>query len=135
MLTIIIITTIIMTIKCQLLETPIENVVLNKVLNIIPDDATCCLNSTNAHPVSFLTDNNLNTNWISSIAINPITIYFDIYNGTTMIGLVDRIEIYFTSLPPENLIIEGYLNNEWTLLQLYSINCNTRNDSCIQLSK
>lgn len=86
-----------------------------------------------AHPLEFINDGNFKTSWISCILTltNSISIEIDLING---IYLVQRMEIFFTSLPPTLLLVEKYLNGQWSLLQAYSIACDGgTNSSCIQL--
>jgi usherin len=87
----------------------------------------------NAHPIAYLNDNNFQTSWISCILTlnNPIVIELDLLNG---VYLLQRIEIYFNSLPPTYLIIERFNDNKWLFLQSYGVQCgDNANASCIKL--
>jgi hypothetical protein len=83
-----------------------------------------------AHPLGFLNDEDFTTSWISCILTitNSIILELDLENG---IYIIERIEIYFSSLPPTSLVIQRWFKNRWTELQSYSIDCNTT--SCIRL--
>lgn len=86
-----------------------------------------------AHPLAFINDGNFKTSWISCILSisSPIVIEIDLYNG---VYLLQRIEIFFTSLPPTSLTIEKYYNLEWVLVQEYSLNCDEQKSAnCVQL--
>ncbi len=87
-----------------------------------------------AHPINYINDDDFKTNWISCILTitNPITIVLDFENG---IYIIQRIEIFFTSLPPTDLIFERYIDNKWSLLQQYSIDCDPsgKNLTCVKL--
>ena len=87
-----------------------------------------------AHPLGYLNDDDFSTSWISCILTvsNPISIVLDLLNG---IYIVQRIEIYFTSLPPTELTIERFYNNQWNMIQFYSIACENSNPACVQLPK
>ena len=75
-----------------------------------------------AHPLGYLNDDDFSTSWISCILTitNPISIILDLLNGEY---IVQRIEIYFTSLPPTELVIERFYKDKWTTVQFYSIEC------------
>ncbi|CAF0916506.1 unnamed protein product, partial [Brachionus calyciflorus] len=85
-----------------------------------------------SHPISYINDDDFKTSWISCILTitNPIEIVLDLENG---IYLIQRIEIFFSNLPPTNLVIERFFNNNWILVQKYSIECSSLESSCVQL--
>jgi hypothetical protein len=72
-----------------------------------------------AHPINYINDDDFKTSWISCILTitNPISIVIDFENG---VYIIQRIEIFFSSLPPTNLIFERYIDNKWVMLQEYS---------------
>ncbi len=84
-----------------------------------------------SHNIGFLNDNNLETTWISCISTNPVNIVIDLFNGDYVL---ERIEIYFSSLPPTDLVLQRYFNNEWIEIQTYSVNCSS-NLNCVSLPK
>jgi hypothetical protein len=83
-----------------------------------------------SHDIGFLNDNDLKTTWISCISTNPITLSMDFVNGAY---ILQRIEIYFSSLPPLNLILERYFKDEWHVLMTYSTNCSRFDKKCTKL--
>lgn len=87
-----------------------------------------------AHSIDFLNDGNFQTSWISCILTlnNPIIMEIDLANG---VYLLQRMEIFFSSLPPTYLTVERYHKNKWMFLQSYSIDCDGSNMTCIQLPK
>ena len=91
------------------------------------------LNS-NAHPLGYLNDDDFATNWISCILTitNPITITMDFLNG---VYIIQRVEIFFSSMPPTNLLIERYSNNHWIVIQTYSVDCEDSSLVCVKLPK
>lgn len=84
------------------------------------------------HPLEYINDGNLNTRWISCILTvnNPIVIELDLLNG---VYLIQRIEIFFTSLPPTHLTVQKFISDNWITLQVFDTNCDT--DSCVQIPK
>lgn len=105
-----------------LANSPLPNAPMKQRLNVY------------AHPLDFANDGNFQTSWVSCIlSLNqPIIVELDFSNG---VYLVQRIEIFFASLPPTQLVIEKFLDNEWSQIQIFSINCNDNNASCIKLPK
>jgi hypothetical protein len=85
----------------------------------------------NAHPLGYLNDDDFKTSWISCILTitNSIILELDLQNG---VYIIERIEIFFASLPPTNMAIERLYKNRWITLQSYSTDCNTTN--CVKLS-
>lgn len=82
------------------------------------------------HNIGYINDDDLKTTWISCISTNPITLNLDLQNG---IYLLQRIEIFFSSMPPTNLLIQRYYNNKWIVIQNYSTTCETSDEKCTQL--
>jgi hypothetical protein len=85
-----------------------------------------------SHSIDFLNDNDFQSSWISCILTidKPISIVIDLANG---IYLLERIEIYFSSIPPTNILLERFSNHQWFFIQSYSIDCNANNISCSKL--
>lgn len=93
-----------------------------------------------AHPIEFINDNDFETSWISSTlpllssddTAQPIALYLNFFNGDY---IINRIEIYFTSIPPTNIEIERFNEGEWSLFQKYSTNCLSKDKNCRKLPK
>ena len=83
-----------------------------------------------SHDIGYLNDGDLKTTWISCISMNPISLVLDLVNG---VYLLERVEIYFSSLPPTNLTLERYFNGKWFVFQSYSTNCTKADSTCSQL--
>lgn len=86
----------------------------------------------NSHDIAFLNDNDLKTTWVSLISTNPISLELDLVNG---IYILQRVEIYFSSLPPTSLKLETFYENRWRTIQTYSIECPQFEAGCTQLPK
>ncbi len=80
-----------------------------------------------SHDIGFLNDNDLKTTWISLISTNPITLEMNLING---VYILQRVEIYFSSLPPTNLKLEAFYNNKWRTIQIYSLECQQFDPEC-----
>ena len=85
-----------------------------------------------SHNTEFINDGDFKTSWISCILnlSGPITIAIDLFQG---VFVLQRIEIFFTSLPPTNLILQSYYQQKWSRLQTYSINCPDSDEKCTSL--
>ena len=60
------------------------------------------------HNIGNINDDDLKTTWISCISASPIILNLDLNNG---VYLLQRIEMFFSSLPPTNLLIQRYNND------------------------
>jgi hypothetical protein len=93
-----------------------------------------------AHPLEYINDNNFETSWISSTlpviasdnSAQPIKIILDFVNG---IYILNRIELYFTSIPPIDILIETLYEDQWRVLQKYSTKCPAEENYCRKLPK
>lgn len=93
-----------------------------------------------AHPLEYINDEKFETSWISSTlpltssdnAAQPIKISLDFVNGAY---IINRIELYFTSIPPTELLIEIYYQSRWRNLQRYSTNCLENENNCRKLPR
>ncbi len=75
-----------------------------------------------AHNIMFLNDEDMNSEWISSLSPNDITISIDLND----IFIIHKIEIIFSSLPPTNLIMQRFSQGKWHLIQDFSSNSTSR---------
>jgi hypothetical protein len=94
-----------------------------------------------AHPLEYINDEKFETSWISSTlplmdsadnSAQPIKISLDFENG---IYILNRIELYFTSVPPTEILIETNYENKWQILQKYSTACNPNEKNCRKLPR
>lgn len=83
-----------------------------------------------SHDIGFLNDNDLKTTWISCISTNPIVLELDNTNGAY---ILQRIEIFFSSLPPTDLVLDRFYNGTWYPIQRYSTNCTRFDQNCTKL--
>jgi len=83
-----------------------------------------------SHDIGFLNDDDFKTTWISCISTSPVKLNMDFVDGSY---ILQRIEIYFSSLPPLNLILERYFNNKWHALMTYSRNCTSSDRTCTKM--
>lgn len=85
----------------------------------------------NAHSVNYVNDDDFKTSWIScSLSpANSIILEIDLENG---VYLIERVEVFFASLPPTSLSIEKFYNNRWSLLQYFSNDC-TGLTNCVKI--
>ncbi len=74
-----------------------------------------------AHNIMFLNDEDMKSEWISSLSPYNLTIGIDL-NETY---LIHKIEIMFSSLPSTSLIMQRFSQDKWYLIHNYSGNSNS----------
>ena len=83
-----------------------------------------------SHSIGYVNDGDSKTSWISCISTNPISLTLDLFNG---VYLLQRIDLFFSSFPPTNLLIQRFYENKWYTIQNYSTSCEPNDLKCFSL--
>lgn len=104
---------------------------INCLPNTLSNKTNLRLNK-NSQSIGFINDDNLNTTWMSTANPKQINLTLDFLNG---FYLIEQIEIYFTSLPPTNLLMQRFYNDKWLIIHNYSTRCESNDTFCSHLPK